>query len=471
MAEQKYFKFQGKIVFVGFGSVAQGVLPLLLRHIDMPKERISIITAHERGRAEAEGFGIRYEINPLTRENHRAILGPRLQRGDLLINLSVDVASSALIEFCCEHGILYTDSCIEPWAGGYTDQSVSASRRSNYGQREEVLELRKKFPNGPTVIPTHGANPGLISHWVKQALVNLAQDILGRTTIPQSKAEWAQLAMDLGVKSIHCSERDTQYALPRKRVGEFVNTWSVDGFIGEGSQPCELGWGSHEKYFPPEGQHHDHGCKAAIFLNRPGASVKVRTWTPNAGAFHGFLITHGEAISISDYLTVRKGDQVLYRPTCHYAYHPCDDTVLSVHELAGRNWVGQEERRLYRDEITEGTDELGALLLGHKKGAYWYGSQLSIDEARKLAPYNNATSLQVAAGVLGGIVWAMENPDVGIIDPDDMDYRRVLEIARPYLGKVIGAYSDWTPLQGRNHPFAEDVDASDPWQFKNIRVT
>ncbi len=471
MADTKYFKFQGKIVFIGFGSVAQGVLPLLLRHIDMPRERISIITAHDRGRAEAASFGIRYEINPLTRENYRAILGPRLERGDLLINLSVDVASSALIGFCCEHGILYTDSCIEPWAGGYTDQSVSASRRSNYGQREEVIALRRKFPAGPTVIPTHGANPGLISHWVKQALVNLGKDILGHTAIPQSKAEWAQLAMDLGVKSIHCSERDTQYALPRKRVGEFVNTWSVDGFIGEGSQPCELGWGSHEKYFPPEGRHHDHGCKAAIYLDRPGASVKVRTWTPNAGAFHGFLITHGEAISISDYLTVRKGDQVLYRPTCHYAYHPCDDTVLSVHELAGRNWVGQEQRRLYRDEITEGTDELGALLLGHKKGAYWYGSQLSIDEARKLAPYNNATSLQVSAGVLGGIVWAMENPQAGIIDPEGMDFRRVLEIANPYLGKVVGAYSDWTPLQGRNHPFAEDVDASDPWQFKNIRVT
>jgi homospermidine synthase len=471
MADKKYFKFHGRIVFVGFGSVAQGVLPLLLRHIDMPKERISIITGHDRGRAEAESFGIRYEVNPLTRENHRAILGTLLDRGDFLINLSVDVASSALIEFCCEKGVLYLDSCIEPWAGGYTDQTVSASRRSNYGQREDVLALRRKFSAGPTVIPTHGANPGLISHWVKQALVNLARDILGRADIPASKAEWAQLAMELGVKSIHCSERDTQVATPRKRRGEFVNTWSVDGFIGEGSQPCELGWGSHEKHFPPDGREHDFGCKAAIYLNRPGASVKVRTWTPDEGEFHGLLITHGEAISISDYLTVREGDQVVYRPTCHYAYHPCDDTVLSVHELAGRNWVGQEQRRLYRDEITDGMDELGALLLGHKKGAYWYGSQLTIHEARKLAPYNNATGLQVAAGVLGAVVWAMEHPRAGIIDPDDMDFRRVLEIANPYLGKVVGVYSDWTPLKGRSHPFPEDLDTSDPWQFKNIRVT
>ncbi len=60
--------------------------------------------------------------------------------------------------------------------------------------------------------------------------------------------------MRLGVKVIHCAERDTQVADPRKRRFEFVNTWSVDGFIGEGSQPCELGWGSHEKHFPPDGQ-------------------------------------------------------------------------------------------------------------------------------------------------------------------------------------------------------------------------
>jgi homospermidine synthase len=470
MTDKQYCSFEGNILFVGFGSVAQGLLPLLLRHIDLTTDRISIVTGHEDGRGEAEALGVEYEVNPLTRENFREVLGARLSRGDFLINLSVDVSSSALIEWCCEQGVLYLDTCIEPWAGGYTDAALSPSQRSNYAHRENVLALRARFPQGPTVIPTHGANPGLISHWVKQGLVNLARDILARTSIPETRSEWAGLAMELGIKSIHCSERDTQVATPRKRRGEFVNTWSVDGFIGEGSQPCELGWGSHEKHFPVDGHHHAFGCNAAIYLDRPGASVRVRTWTPNEGPFHGFLITHGEAISIAEYLTVRDGDEIIYRPTCHYAYHPCDDAVLSVHELAGRNWISQEQHRLYRDEITEGIDELGALLLGHQKGAYWYGSQLSIQEARKLAPYNTATSLQIAAGVLGAVVWAMENPDAGIVEPDELDFQRVLEIADPYLGPVTGVYSDWTPLQGRNHPFPEDLDADDPWQFKNVRV-
>jgi homospermidine synthase len=470
MEGRKHVKFGGRLVFVGFGSVGQGSLPLLLRHIDMPHDRICIVTGDERGRAEAAHYGIKFSVTPLTRENYRAVLEPLIGRGDFLLNLSVDVSSVALIELCYEKGAMYMDTCIEPWLGGYTDQSVSPSHRSNYGLREAVLALRSRNPDGPTVIPTHGANPGLISHWVKQAMVNIARDIDGDVNIPKSKQEWAELGMRLGVNVIHCAERDTQAADPRKRRFEFVNTWSVDGFIGEGSQPCELGWGAHEKHFPPDGRQHDFGCKAAIYLTRPGASVKVRSWTPLEGQFHGFLITHGEAISISDYFTVRRDGEIVYRPTCHYAYHPCDDTVLSVHELAGKGWIGQKQRRILMDEIYDGVDELGALLMGHPRGAYWFGSRISVHEARKLAPFNNATSIQVAAGVMGGVVWAMENPHAGIIDPDDVDFERVLELANPYLGKVVGVYSDWTPLQGRNHPFPEDVDTSDPWQFKNFRV-
>jgi homospermidine synthase len=155
----------------------------------------------------------------------------------------------------------------------------------------------------------------------------------------------------------------------------------VEGFVGEGCQPAELGWGSHEKHFPADGRRHPTGCKAAIYLCRPGASTRVRTWTPLAGPIHGFLITHSESISLADYLTIGDGDGPVYRPTVHYAYHPSDDTVQSVHELAGRNWQMQASHRLVKDEIVSGVDELGVLLMGHEKGAYWYGSRLSIEEA------------------------------------------------------------------------------------------
>jgi homospermidine synthase len=199
-------------------------------------------------------------------------------------------------------------------------------------------------------------------------------------------------------------------------------------------------------------------------------ATRVRSWTPLAGAYHGFLITHAEAISIADYYSVRKDSQLAYRPTVHYAYHPSDAAVLSVFEFCGRNYQVQDRKRILMDDITKGTDELGVLLAGHKKNAYWFGSQLSIEEARQLAPYNNATSLQVTAAVLSGLVWAIENPNNGITEPDDMNFRRNLDICMPYLGAVVGRYSDWTPLSDRERLFPEDLDKSDPWQFKNVRV-
>jgi homospermidine synthase len=462
--------FPGKLVMVGCGSIGQGVMPLILRHIGISADRITVVTSDHRGEKVAAEYGVRFVRHPLDQENFRTVLTPLVTRGDFLLNLSVDVSSIALMELCAERGALYLDTCIEPWAGGYTDPSLTPSLRSNYALREKMLALRAKLGVGPTAVVTHGANPGLVSHFVKQALLNVAQDTQVDAGNPVTRAEWAALAHKVGIKVMHVAERDTQVPSVPKRVGEFVNTWSVDGFVGEGMQPAELGWGAHEKALPPNGRRHEFGCGSAIYLLQPGASTRVRTWTPLAGHFHGFLITHGESISLADYFTVKQGDQVVYRPTVHYSYHPSDSAVVSVHEFAGNNWRVQPNQRILMHEITDGIDELGMLLAGHKKNAYWFGSQLSVHEARKLAPHNNATSLQVTVAVLSGMIWAMENPNRGITEPDEMDFRRNLEICMPYLGTVTGKYTDWTPLFDRERLFAEVLDKSDPWQFKNVLV-
>jgi homospermidine synthase len=465
-----HVKFAGRIVFVGFGSIGQGVLPLILRHIGTSSDRIVIVTAEDAGRAEAEQFGVKFVKSALTRENYRQTLEPLLGAGDFLLNLSVDVSSIALIKLARERGALYLDTCIEPWAGGYTDSKLSVDTRSNYSMRLEALALREGAQDAPTAVLTHGANPGLVSHLVKRALLNIAADTGVKAAAPISREQWAKLAQTLGIKVIHVAERDTQVSNVPKGLNEFVNTWSVDGFVSEGAQPAELGWGTHEKHFPADGGRHTKGSRCAIYLNRPGASTCVRTWTPKAGHFHGFLITHSEAISLADYYTVMEGDRAVYRPTTHYAYHPSDNAVLSVHEFAGRNWHLQGKKRIMLNEIVGGIDELGVLLAGHQKNAYWFGSQLSIDEARKLAPYNSATSLQVTVAALSGMIWAMENPRRGLVEPDEMDYQRPLDICMPYLGTVVGQYTDWNPLYQRGELFAEDLDTADPWQFKNIRV-
>lgn len=462
---------RGNLIMVGFGSIGQAVLPLLFQHFRMHPGQVKIISADENGRDVAGAWNLAITPHALTEENYLALLEPSLNRGDFLLNLSVDVSSLALIALCRRRGVLYLDTCIEPWPGGYTDISLSPSLRSNYALREKALSLGRHNGEWPTALLAHGANPGLVSAFVKQALLDIAADTGVGITRPAASNDWAKLACHLGIRAIHVAERDTQVSSRCKQQNEFVNTWSVDGFVGESLQPSELGWGSHERHWPEDGVRHEFGCNAAIYLNRPGAATRVRSWVPSSGPFHGFLITHGESISIANYLTLRQNGRVIYRPTVHYAYHPCDDAVLSIHELSGRNWRLQPGERVIRDEITAGADELGVLLMGHARGAYWYGSRLSIEEARQLAPYNNATSLQVVAGVLAGMAWVLENPRAGIVEPDDLDHEAILKAALPYLGKVAGVYTGWTPLLDRGWLFSEDVDIEDPWQFKNVRVT
>ena len=464
-------RFPGRILIVGFGCIGRAVLPLLLRHTGLGPDRIGIVTDKTTHRDIAEEYGITMRVEKVTPENYVRILSEELRAGDFLLNLSIGISSVDLIAWCGEHGVLYLDACIEPWEGGYYDTSKTASQRSNYGLREEALALRRPGP-APTAVLTHGVNPGLVSHFVKQALLDIASATgLATQAEPKDRAGWAALAQRLGIKVIHIAERDTQVSATAKRPGEFVNTWSVEGFAGEGCQPAELGWGSHERHFPPDGHRHGYGCDAAIYLDRPGAGTRVRSWTPLEGPYHGFLITHGESISIADFLTVSEGGRIAYRPTVHYTYHPCDDAVLSLHELAGKGWRLQQWRReLGAEDIESGMDELGVLLAGHAKNAYWYGSRLTIGQARALCPHNNATSLQTAAGVLGGVIWAMRHPERGIVDPDEMDFREVLAVATPYLGEMIGKFTDWTPLEERGVLFPEDVDPADPWQFKNVRV-
>jgi homospermidine synthase len=195
----------------------------------------------------------------------------------------------------------------------------------------------------------------------------------------------------------------------------------------------------------------------------------VRTWCPTPGPQFGFLVTHNEAISIADYYAVGPAATPAFRPTCHYAYHPCDDAVLSLHEMFGSNQIQDVHYILDVNEIEEGgIDELGVLLYGHEKNALWYGSRLSNDETKSLAPDQNATGLQVTSAVLAGMVWALENPQAGIVETDEMDHKRWLEVQTPYLGPAEGHYTDWTPLTDRQTQFPEDLDEENPWACRTV---
>jgi homospermidine synthase len=200
------------------------------------------------------------------------------------------------------------------------------------------------------------------------------------------EGSFGRLAQLLGVKVIHIAERDTQISAQPKEVGEFVNTWSVDGFYEEGVAPAEMGWGTHERRLPAKAaQHSGEGPGNQICLAQMAHKTLVRSRVPSS-TIVGMVIRHGEAFTMCDHLTVWDGPTPVYRPTVHYAYCPSDAAWASFVELEGANYVYPERQRIMNDDIISGRDELGVLIMGHPYKSWWTGMTTSIEEARHVAP-------------------------------------------------------------------------------------
>ena len=158
----------------------------------------------------------------------------------------------------------------------------------------------------------------------------------------------------------------------------------------------------------------------------------------------------------------------------HYAYCPSDAAIVSMRELEMRQWDLQPNQRIMNDEIIDGEDRLGVLLMGHAYKSWWTGSLLSIHDARKLIPNQSATTVQVASAVYAAVAWAMKNPDQGLLVPDDLPWKEVLAFAEKYWGGFHSEAADWDPLMHRNDLYrnwnGRAYDHADPWQFSNFVV-
>ena len=474
-------RFENRVLVLGAGSVSQCVLPLLIEHLVDAKQITIIDMRDNRERVKgAITAGATYVQDQLTRENMDQFLSKYLTAGDFLLDLAWNIDANEIIEWAHDHGVIYLNTSVEEWDPYSAGAARNPTERTLYWRHMKLRKLTNTWGGkGATAIVEHGANPGLVSHLTKKALFDIAtkaikggKDGAGVKEAYESE-NFPSLAHKLGVKVIHIAERDTQITDKPKQVNEFVNTWSVEGFYEEGIAPAELGWGTHEKTLPINAYQHPDGPKNQICIAQPGAKTWVRSWVPNMETT-GMVIRHGEAFTISDHLTVWDKEKAVYRPTVHYAYCPTDAAVASMHELEMRQWELTTNQRIMNEEIIDGDDRLGVLLMGHAYKSWWTGSLLNIHDSRKLIPKQSATTVQVASAVYAAVAWAMANPNAGYRVPDDLPWREVLAFAEKYWGGYHSAAADWDPLMHRNDLYKgwnnRKYDESDPWQFSNFLV-
>ncbi|MFI5036261.1 MAG: saccharopine dehydrogenase NADP-binding domain-containing protein [Acidimicrobiales bacterium] len=476
-----------RVVMLGCGSVAQCVLPMALDHFGWDPATVTVIEGRDNRHRITSSLarGVNYEQFEITRDNLNATLARHLGDGDLLIDLAWNIDLTELLEWCRDHNVRYLNTSVEVWDPYGDPAGTRPQERTLYWRH---MALRRQIArwganDGPSAVVEHGANPGLVSHFTKQALVEIARAVLvdglaadrrGRIEEALDGEAYARLAQHLGVKAIHVAERDTQISASPKEVGEFVNTWSVDGFYEEGVAPAEVGWGTHEKGLPALGlTHSGEGPLNQICFAKMAHKTLVRSRVPS-GPIVGMVIRHGEAFTICDHLTVWEGDRAAYRPTVHYAYCPSDPAWASFIELEGRQYAYPDRQRILSDEIVSGRDELGVLVMGHPYRSWWTGMLTSIEEARAVAPHQNATTVQVAASILGAVDWIVRAPREGVRVPDELPWRDVLAVATPYVGTTWSGPIDWDPVSTHADWFdawsGRTLDRDDPWQFSNFLI-
>lgn len=355
----------------------------------------------------------------ITPDNYRSLIDQ--YQPDLFIDCTVGVHSISLIDYCQYLNIPYLNTSLERWADEPDWQPGDDLGINILVSDHVALRRNKLFGPQPTMVMECGMNPGMISHFAKYGIVRLARDkgITGKS--------YGELAMKLGIRVIQCSEVDTQRVNLKFDKDTFVNTWSAKGFIEEGLEPAQIGWGSHEESIGGVmafGQH---------IIPERGMDVKCRGLNPLTGYYEGRIIPHGESISLHDFLTYKD-----YSPSVYYVYKASPMAEKCLNALKANNYQHQKyDYVINTNDVIDGNDAVGALFILDNGECYWYGTIISkADLDKEIYPYTNPTMVQVVSGVLTAIDYIESHPNRGIIYPESIDSERAIKLARPFLGEI-----------------------------------
>lgn len=460
-----------KIYFVGYGSIGKPILILLLQICNINASNIILIDERPITVNVPDGIIIKDNLK-ITKQNYKIIFSD-LSENDIIIDACYSIDTLDIIELCQLKGASYINSCIDVW----NYKEITSPIEYSLKYRHDILDKYNEslsIKNFNSII-SMGCNPGCVSIWVKIGIIELWKR--KKNNDDYQNKTFAQMAHELGIQTIHISERDTQISNIKKKQNEYCNTWSkyAESYYEELLGCVEASWGTHENqnYYNMNIINYNNGNNYLIW-KKIGAYVNAQSWVPIYGRYIGNIIRHDEAYTIGRNLTIKN----IYNPSVYYVYHPTDDTMMSVHELKEKNHNYQDNVRLLTNDIIDGQDILGLTFYLDDGTTYFTGSLLDINEARKILDnkYNefvNATNIQVCAGYLSGIITIMklnyQNKKMGLMCPDDLPYNELINIQLPFIGNFIFIEGDNQLLKSNNY-FNEPLIKLNTWTFDNFLI-
>ena len=441
-------RFPGRVLVLGCGSVSQCLQPLLLRHLDMDFRKLTVMDFEDlRSKIpDTLAAGARYDATRITPENIGELLSKHLGPGDLLIDLAWNIDAGTILQWCHDNGVLYINTSVEEWdpygnaettppdrahavlppsTVAQTGRRVVASgsvggRRPRRESRSRVAldegrarRHRRRDARGGTKRSGRVKLSATRRRAIEHARGRRATTRGSRCT-PASRSSTSASATRRSPtarrKSTSSSTRGRSRASTR-RASRPPSSAGARTSVGLPAARAHLRLRPVQPDLPvADGDGH-----VRLFVGAARRPDRRHGHPPRRGA------CRSPSISRCPTASVRSIDRPSTTRTCRPTprWTRCTSCACAASQL-------QPRLRIMQDEIIHGRDELGVLLMGHDLNAWWVGSQLDIDETRALVPGQNATTLQVAASVLGAVFWMINNPDRGFNVPDDLPHDKVL---------------------------------------------
>jgi homospermidine synthase len=454
-----------KIIFLGCGAVAKCCLYYFSYFFNFDYKKVVIVDKLQR---ENEYPVVKYYlkkksvflVREITEDNCKEFFDSlKLRCKDIIIDLTTRTPSLCIFKYCRLNSLFYINTASEQFL--LKDINSIAVQHCNYFD----MARKTSMCDNVTTLVEFGMNPGLISLFVLKGIDDIAQYFINKnyknntvdnelTDLYSSKCveRYSLLARKLGIRVIHCSEIDTQVVTSNTLVKDkFYNTWSCVGLIDESYEGIELAVGTHEKEIPlPKHQIFINGIFSSSTLC---VDAKIKSIVPlkienNRVIFteiEGHPIQHGECASLYRLLSTHD-----YAPTMHYVYKLNKYAAQAVNRYNEKELLNisldpnkWEVLNAYNHDI-EGYDNVGAFFILDNNTdnlfTWWSGTIISNHYAKNILKdkMNSATLIQVMAGVLGGLYWALlpENQNKGLCFGEDVDYKTVFSITKKLLGKI-----------------------------------